>query len=117
MALVAPLLVLILVAASQLGMMLNRSQELKTAARDAARLASEDVTITKSAIEARASNAAGGDSLTISITPDTDAPCSGRAGLPVTVSVHDVQPLDVLFVGTASIDIDGSAQFLCATTP
>lgn len=116
LALIMPFVAALLVGAIDVGLMFNTSQELESAARDAARLASEDVDATKSEIEARVIDALGGSTAAaIVITPDIDMPCDGRGGDPVSVNVQITDQLNLLFVAAVDIDIDGFASFACTT--
>ena len=116
LALLTPFLATILVASVQIGTMFNEKQDLEAAARQAARHASDTVTVTRTDLTTLAT-AALDDSqgVVVTVTPDRDDPCSGRGGRPVEITVTSTEPLDLLFVSTVSIDIEGSAQFLCTT--
>lgn len=115
LALLTPLLVALLVGAVELTFMFHRSQDLEAAAREGARYASDDEGRTKEEIVTRTTNAlseSGG--VTITVDPDLDQPCEGREGDPVRVSVSVAEDLDLLFVSTVSIDLGGSAEFICS---
>lgn len=116
LAVVTPFILALLVGAIEIGMMFDRTQELESAARDAARFAAADVDATKSEIETRVTDALDGlTGVSVTVDPDTDSPCDGRPGDPVVISAQFTDTLTLLFVSSASIDLGGSASFACTT--
>lgn len=115
LALIAPMIAALLVGSIEVALMLNRSQDLEAAAREGARYASDDDGRTKTEITARTitslENAAG---VTVTVDPDVDRPCDGRAGDPVSVSISVPESLDLLFVSTVSVNLGGTASFICS---
>lgn len=115
LALLTPLLSVLLVGAVQIGAMYTRSLELENVARDAARLASEDLDATLATIEQRATDGLDDPSgVVVTVTPAVDQPCVDRAGLPVSVAVRETHPLDVLFVTTTTVVLGAEVEFPCA---
>ncbi len=116
LAVIMPFIAILLVASIDIATMFDKSQELEGAARDGARHASTEELATKAEITTRVEDALTGlTGVTVTVTPDQDAPCDGRGGDPVVVTAQITRPLTLLFVSTVDIDLAGSASFICTT--
>jgi Flp pilus assembly protein TadG len=115
LALLTPMIGALLVGSTELALMFNRTQDLEGAAREGARYASDDDNRTKAEIATRAmsslENAAG---VTVTVDPDVDKPCDGHSGDPVSVNVSVPEDLDLLFITTVSVNLGGTASFICS---
>ena len=50
--------------------------------------------------------------MTVTVDPDVDKPCDGRAGDPVSVNVSVPENLDLLFITTVSVNLGGTVSFI-----
>lgn len=113
-ALLVPLLVTLLYGALQVGVVFTENQELSAAAREAARAVAEDPAMTKAEVVERATEAIDSDeAATVTVEPDVAAPCSGRDGEVVSVTVTRTVALEILFVMSTDVDVGDTATFVC----
>ncbi len=114
-ALLMPLLSMLLIGAIQVGTVYTHALEMEGAARDGALFASDGSDSTRAEIVARAQQTLGSPpNLVVTVTPDVDQPCDGREGEIVEVSVSRLETVDLLFVQTTTLTVEGSGAFQCA---
>ena len=111
-----PLLILLVFGIVVFSIVYNRQQGLQAAAREGARVASLPQT-TLGEIQARVIQGLEGVSLesspSISVSPSSAKPCSGRSGLTVTVTVEATTQLDIPLWGSETITQTGKGVFRC----
>ena len=114
--LVLPLLVILLFAIIEFGIVFNRVQGLHNAAREGARVASLNQT-TQAEIQARVTSALTGVTYTVApvaiVTPTINQPCNGREGQTVEVVVNATYATNIPFVPLPALNLTGNGTFRC----
>lgn len=130
-AMVLPILVILVFGIVQFGLLLHRQHGIHAAAREGARLAaladatSEDIVVRIDegladvplpegrTVVITAPSPYGTRSFEDGASPDTDAPCAGNTGSPVTVVIETETTLEVPMWGTSTVDVTGTGEFRC----
>ena len=113
-AIVAPLLILLIVAIGEFGFALNQHQGLQAAAREGARLGSVD-TSTVAEVQARVTTALDGVPLdNPAVTVVSPGPCINRHGEQITVTVTAAAVIDIpLWKSAFTWPMQGKGAFRC----
>ncbi len=113
---ILPLLVIMLFAIIEFGIVYNRVQALHAAAREGARIASIRES-TSGQVTTGITNALSGVTFdsgpSVALTPNTAKPCSNRPGQTVTVVLTATYNLDIPLVPGTTLNLTGNGSFRC----
>lgn len=113
---VIPLLIIVLFAIVEFGLVLNRVQSYNAAAREGARVASlpnTDQAQIDASVTAALSTLSIGDTPAISTTPAATKPCEARPGQTVTVVVESPYTIQIPLLPDTNITLSGTGIFRC----